>query len=163
MKIAIISDTHDHIDKTDLAIGQINQSDPDILIHCGDLVSPFMLDSLSIFRGPVHIVFGNNEGDKFTISSFANKYPSLTLHGEMGTIETDSGDIAFTHKPVFATGLASEKRYHAVFCGHSHRHKSEKINGTRLINPGDIMGLHEKPGWVLYIPGEDKWERFSLD
>jgi putative phosphoesterase len=163
MKLAVISDTHDHIKKTDLAVGQINDSKADILIHCGDLVSPFMLDSLSVFRGPVHIVFGNNEGDKFTISSFAKKYPSLTLHGDMGSLKTEYGDIAFTHKPVFARALASEKRYTAVFYGHSHRHKVEQIDKTLLINPGDIMGLHEVPGWVLYKVEEGEWERFTLD
>lgn len=148
MKIAVISDTHDHIANFEKGLAGINAAGCSMLIHCGDLASPFMVHRLAEFRGEIHTVFGNVEGDQFTIKEFSDKYPNITLHGDVGFVEVDGVEIAFTHKPVFARGLASTGKYDYVFYGHTHRHGREKINGTWMVNPGDMIGLHEQPGWL---------------
>ena len=87
MKIAVISDTHDHLENSDKAIDIINGAGADALIHCGDLCSPFVLDHLAAFTGPVHMVFGNNEGDRFTIGKVSLEFPNIKIHGELGVLE----------------------------------------------------------------------------
>jgi putative phosphoesterase len=79
MKLAVISDTHDNIKNLETAIAKINKSGAEILLHCGDLCSPFVIESLTLFNGPVHIVFGNNEGDRFTIEKVASNFSNITL------------------------------------------------------------------------------------
>jgi putative phosphoesterase len=146
-----MSDTHDHIENIDAAIAEINKHKPGMLLHCGDLNAPFVIERLAKFDGPVHIVFGNNEGDRFTIAVVSEEFPNITLHGEMAFIETGDGEIAVTHRPEFARGLASTGAYTAVFHGHTHRRRSEKIGKTHLINPGDMMSLYDDPpGWLLF-------------
>lgn len=151
MKIAVMSDTHDHLENVEKAIAEINALGPGALFHCGDLCSPFVIDRLAKFDGPVHVVFGNNEGDRYTISKVASKkFPNVTIHGEMGFVETGNGEVAFTHRPEFARGLACGQKYVAVFYGHTHRMKVERVGQTWLVNPGELMGLLEAPGWIVF-------------
>jgi putative phosphoesterase len=162
MKIAVISDTHDHLGNLERALKEINGQSPDALLHCGDLCSPFVIDRLAKFNGPVHIVFGNNEGDQFTIEMVSRRFPNIRLHGEVGFVDTDMGKIAFTHRLEFAKGLACTGEYCAVFYGHTHRRKSEKIGDTPLINPGELMGLFESPGWILFDTSIGSEKHFNL-
>ena len=151
MKVAVISDTHDHLENIEAALAKINAAGVAALFHCGDLVSPFVIDRLAAFTGPVHVVFGNNEGDRYTISAVAaKKFPNVRLHGEVGFVETENGDVAFTHRPEFARGLACTQKYTAVFYGHTHRRKIERVGSTWLVNPGELMGLLEPPGWIVF-------------
>jgi len=150
MKIAVISDTHDHLENTVKAVEEINASGAELLLHCGDLCSPFVIDRLSAFNGIVHVVFGNNDGDRFTINRVADRFENVRIEGEVGIVETPEGEIAFAHKPELARGFTCSKNYIAVFYGHTHKYSNEKINGVPFINPGELMGLLENPGWVLF-------------
>ncbi len=163
MKIAVISDTHDHLSNLDRAVERINESRVDALLHCGDLCSPFVIEHLAAFDGPVHIVFGNNEGDRYTIELVSEEFSNIEIHGEVGFVETGEGNIAFTHRPEFARGLASTGNHIAVFYGHTHRRKSERIGGTRLVNPGELMGFREEPGWIIFDTVTKEEEHFALD
>ena len=162
MKVAVISDTHDHLGNVDRAIARINGLGAGALLHCGDLVSPFVVDRLASFDGPVHVVFGNNEGDRFTIARVAAKFPNVTLHGEVGFVETGAGEIAFTHRPEFARGLACTGTYAAVFYGHTHRMKVERIGTSWLVNPGELMGLLEPPGFIVFDPSSGEERHYLL-
>ena len=42
MKIAVISDSHDHKNNILKAVSIINEREVDALIHCGDYVAPFV-------------------------------------------------------------------------------------------------------------------------
>jgi len=163
MKVAVISDTHDHLENLEAALVEINGLGVSALFHCGDLVSPFVIDRLAEFQGPVHVVFGNNEGDRYTISNVASKkFPNVKLYGEVGFVETENGEIAFTHRPEFARGLACTGKYTAVFYGHTHRMKIERVGSTWLVNPGEIMGLLEPPGWIVFDLASGEAKHYSL-
>jgi putative phosphoesterase len=163
MRIAVISDTHDHLGNLDKAIGDINGVRVDALLHCGDLCSPFVIERLAAFEGPIHIVFGNNEGDRYTIELISEGFDNIEIHGEVGFLETPEGKVAFTHRPEFARGLASTGSYIAVFYGHTHVHTSERIGVTHLVNPGELMGLREEPGWIVFDLETGEETRYSLD
>ena len=163
MKLAVISDTHDHLENLEKALTEINELGAGGLLHCGDLVSPFVIDRLAKFNGPVHVVFGNNEGDRYTINNVATKkFPNVKLHGEMGFVETEGGEVAFTHRPEFARGLACTQKYIAVFYGHTHRMKIEQVGKTWLINPGELMGLLEAPGWIVFDATAAETKHYTL-
>ena len=83
MKIAVFSDTHDNIWKLERALGLME--DADVLIHCGDLCSPFVMKRLGeAAQGrPLHVVWGNNEGDIRLICQIAGQYSGIQLHGEL--------------------------------------------------------------------------------
>ncbi|OQX83214.1 MAG: hypothetical protein B6D63_06590 [Candidatus Latescibacteria bacterium 4484_7] len=162
MKIAVISDTHDHLDNLAKAIDEINGLDTEILLHCGDLCSPFVIDRLAKFKGEVHVVFGNNDGDRFRISKVAERFENITIHGEIGIVETPVGELAFAHKPETAIGFTHTGRYKAVFYGHTHRRRTEMADGTPFINPGELMGLIEEPGYILFDMDDGSVEHFAV-
>jgi hypothetical protein len=162
MKIAVISDTHDNLKNLTAALAGIAAEGCGMLIHCGDLASPFMIHTLAEFSGEVHTVFGNVEGDQFTIKKMADGYRNITLHGEAGFLEIEGDEVAFTHRPVFARGFASTGRYKFVFYGHTHRNDREKVNGTWMVNPGDLIGLHEEPGWLEVDTAKEEFTRHTI-
>ena len=89
MKIAIISDIHDHRKKLEKALVQIQEADK--LICCGDLCSPFIIRDLgSGFSGTIHIVFGNNDGDLFRISKTDTQYMEISCIREIHLIRVNS-------------------------------------------------------------------------
>ena len=65
MKIAVISDSHDHIDNLRKAIKIIKTENIDYTIHCGDFCAPFIIKELSTLEHEVFGVFGNVDGDKY--------------------------------------------------------------------------------------------------
>jgi hypothetical protein len=148
MKIGILSDTHDCIDLTRKAIKKIEEFGCKALIHCGDFCAPFMIKEFSNFSGNVHCCFGNTD-DKFLSTKLALEN-NINLCGNEGEIEIDNKKIAFVHFPKLAKGLASTKKYDAVFYGHTHTSNKEKINSTWLVNPGEIIGLKQKPSFAVY-------------
>lgn len=155
MKIAILSDSHDHIPNLREAVRQSNQRGCSLLIHCGDLISPFMLEELAAFAGAVHLVYGNNPGDQHLISSSCGiRFPALNHHGMLGVVEAGGLKIAFTHYPQMARGLAAQGYFDVVCCGHNHRHQVEEIGTTLLVNPGELLGKDARPSFVvLDCPG----------
>ncbi len=145
MRIAIISDTHDQIANLRSAVTYCNSYNVQMLIHCGDLISPFMLDELAKFGGAVHLIYGNNVGDQHLISSRCGiVFSSISHHGVLGAVEAAGIRIAFHHYPVMARGIAAQGSFEVVCCGHNHRYQVEKIGDTLLINPGQLLGMDEQ-------------------
>ncbi|MDD5758440.1 MAG: YfcE family phosphodiesterase [Desulfobulbaceae bacterium] len=141
MRIAIFSDTHDNIPNLRAAVTYCNAYAVTVIIHCGDLISPFMLPVLAEFTGIVHLIYGNNAGDQHLISQrCGTTYPSLTHHGIFGAMEAGGIRFAFTHYPEMARGLASQGRFQVVCCGHNHRYGVEHLGDCLLINPGELLG-----------------------
>ncbi|MCD6367826.1 MAG: metallophosphoesterase family protein, partial [Candidatus Aenigmarchaeota archaeon] len=71
-------------------------------------------------------------------------------HGKMGNIEIEGRKLIFVHDPIFAKGMASLNLYDAVFYGHTHEAKVEKLGNTLLANPGEVMGLKGKITFGVY-------------
>lgn len=160
MNIAILSDSHDHIPNLARAINRANRARAEILIHCGDLISPFMLPYLNRFQGNIHLIYGNNVGDQHLISSrCASQFERIIHHGIEGSIEINGLRIGFHHYPSLARGLAAQGRFDVVCCGHNHRSGVEKIVDCLLINPGDLLGKDEPPGFILFSTEDRSWQR----
>ncbi len=150
MRIAILSDTHDQIPNLQAAVTFCNAYGVTMLIHCGDLISPFMLDELAAFGGACHLVYGNNAGDQHLISQFCGtRFPSITHHGPLGLVEAGGRRLAFTHYPQMARGLASQGLFDVVCYGHNHIHKVETVGKTLLVNPGEMLGKDDQPGFCV--------------
>lgn len=149
MRIAIISDTHDNIWKLAEAIPHLQSSAA--VIHCGDLCSPFIVKRLQDGLGdiPVHIVWGNNDGDKRLITQIAAKSGSIHLHGDFAELDHGGISIAVTHYPEIARAVAQSSRYHLVCYGHDHTAHQENLGKTLLLNPGEVMGLNGRSSLVV--------------
>ncbi len=164
MKIAVISDTHDHVWNLRRFIEQAKAMDVEHVIHCGDLVSAFMLEEFAGFHAAVHLVWGNNPGDRGMVTKMCLGSGGRFIHyGVAGENQFDGLEIAWIHDPHLAWSLAQTGQYRLVCYGHTHRWNEEHIGQTILLNPGEILGKKEPPGWALVTTNPFTIERITLD
>ena len=149
MKIAILSDTHDNIWKLAEVLARLQ--DADVLIFCGDFCAPFTLAQIAQeFHGPVHVVFGNNDGDPLLLSQVAAKAGNVTLHGFFAYLELGGRKVAVVHYPPLAQDLATSGRHDLVCYGHNHQGRVETVGKTLLVNPGEVMGRFGRSTYAVY-------------
>ncbi len=167
MKIVILSDIHDNVWK--LAALLQNITNADAMICCGDLCSPFIVPQLAAgFAGPIHIVFGNNDGDLFRITQNAARFDHVHLHGEFLEIELGGKRFAVNHYDHIARRLAASDTYDVVCYGHNHIYQVERVGKTLTINPGPVMGYspaqqQDVPStYVIYDTATDEATRFTV-
>lgn len=142
MRIAVLSDSHDNVWKMDAALDHLRRAD--VVIHCGDLCSPFTLRLLADGLGekPIHVVWGNNDGDRLLMSRVAQEHPNIELHGDLAQITLGGMPVGVNHYPELARGLASTGKYRLVCYGHDHTAHYELVADCLLLNPGELMGLN---------------------
>lgn len=153
MKIGIMSDSHDHWDKLKKALELADQEGCEQLIFCGDLCAPATMKiCLGPWGKPVHLVFGNVDGDRYLITKLVyEECKNIKIYGNLGELKLGGRNLAFTHEPIFAGGLAACNCYDAVFYGHNHQAKVAKSGKTLLANPGAVSGLGaEKASFGVY-------------
>ena len=149
MRIAVISDIHDHLWNLAVAIEFLSAAD--VLICCGDLCSPFVMDQLARFPGQVHIVFGNNDADLFRITRKSSE--RVRVHGEFFETVLDGKKVAVNHFDYLARPIAQSGLYDIVCYGHNHNFSVARVGGTLAINPGAIMGARFPEGrWEDVVP-----------
>lgn len=141
MKIAILSDVHDNAHNLFLALEQINSyGNIEQIYFLGDFCGAAIANLFCSSTIPVYAIWGNNDGDKFTITKFACN-PDTNL--EMGfdtydIVEIDGRKIFLTHFPLLAKPMARSGDFDAIFYGHNHLKNKEKINDCLIVNPGEV-------------------------
>ena len=148
MKVAILSDIHDNIWKLEALLASLQA---DAILFCGDFCAPFTLAQIAeAFAGPIHVVFGNNDGDQFLLSRVASRFPQVTLYGDFADLTLDGCKIAITHYPEIGRALAQGSVYDLVCHGHSHELAIQPEGNTLRINPGEVMGRFGRSTYALY-------------
>jgi putative phosphoesterase len=162
VRIAVLSDIHDNIWKLAAALERIR--DADELLCCGDLCSPFVVNRLGEgFAGPIHVVFGNNDGDRFRITQQARRFGQITLYGETAELELGGKRIALHHYDDVGRLIAASGRFDVVCYGHNHRYDVVRDGQTLRINPGEIFGgLSGVSTYVVYDTETDAATRFEV-
>lgn len=164
MKIAVLSDTHDNIWNVRRALELISRENAELIIHCGDIIAPFVFKEFTAAGIPVHCVFGNNDGDKYLLTKTADSSKGLiTLYGTIGEINAGGFFTAFTHEPGFAEGLAATGKYDLVCFGHTHTAVHKNTSGTILLNPGDVMGKEDDAGFCIVDTETRAVSRITLE
>ncbi len=160
MKISIISDTHDNIANLNKAIAITLREKTETLIHCGDINSIETVKEIKkLFSGKIYITFGNADENNFPdIENLKKDFPEISFFKEIGELNIEGKNIAFTHFPETAKELALLKKYDLVFHGHTHKPWEEKIERTRMVNPGNVAGTFYKPTFAIYDANNDKLE-----
>jgi len=156
MKIAIISDTHNNLNNIQAVRKLILGEGIKVVIHCGDLTEPEVLDYFGDFR--LYVAYGN--GDYGSDVS-----ERLEWLGNENRSDKDLV-LVFDDKKVFVThghdliGLnraISSGVYDYVFHGHTHRLRDETVGNTRVINPGSLGGkkVGERSFMILDLENDE--------
>ncbi|MEM3374687.1 MAG: metallophosphoesterase [Candidatus Woesearchaeota archaeon] len=138
MKIGIISDTHDQIEKTKKAISIFNREKVSLVYHLGDLCSPFMLSLFKDLKCNLKMVLGNNDSDVNRMYKF--KSDNIEIYGEILLDFIEGKNIlAFHGDPSeIVEDLFSSKKYDILLIGHTHKAEIKKNEKTLFINPGTL-------------------------
>ena len=150
MKLAVFSDTHDNIWKIDKALALTDEAE--VIIHCGDLCSPFVIKHFgkAAKKRPIHVIWGNNDGDIQMISQVASVFPEFKLHGILAEFEVDGVRIALNHYPKIARALAGTGDYDLVCYGHDHTAHNSRVGECVLLNPGELMGMMGSSSFAMF-------------
>ncbi len=144
MLLGILSDIHDNVWTLNAALSRLAVCD--VLLCCGDLCSPFVIDELAKgFSRDIHIVFGNNDADLFRITGKTRLYPNVKLAGEFFEATLDGKRVAMNHFDSIAKPIAQSGLYDLVCFGHNHVLEVTTYGKTLAINPGPIMGARFAP------------------
>lgn len=140
--VAIISDTHEDIRMISRAIRAIQERKPALVIHCGDIISPPVVER---FQGlPMRFVFGNNDGER---SGLKKKCEELHFAPIEDTAVFDFAGRKFfvnhgTRMSVIDEAV-SKQEYDYVLHGHTHQRREEVVEKTKIINPGALFAALE--------------------
>jgi len=160
MKLGIFSDSHDNILNVKNAVIQAEKNGVEKIIHCGDLVSPFVLDEFDRFSGDFHFIIGNNPGDiQLIMEKCSERKGKFFFHGQFGKLKIEDKDIAFVHEPYFAYHMIKSGDFDLLFYGHTHLWDHQTINNKILLNPGELLGKKGAPSWALVETGSLKIQR----
>jgi len=134
-KIGVISDSHDNMDAIKKAVKFFNENDVELVIHAGDIVSPFTAEEFKKLRCDMLLIYGNNDGDKLYLKErFAN---IGEFHVDPYSFELYGKRIVVTHIPSIVDALAM--KYDVVIYGHTHE-KDLRREKALILNPGENCG-----------------------
>lgn len=145
MLVGIISDSHDNLAGLLRAIHILQEQKIEMLIHCGDWVSPFTLEffdrQMKDLKIPIKSVVGNNPGDtkRTMMSNSKMQNPIEWPKTVMLTLDIDGKKTVVYHgddREILQTLIDSQK-YDIIFTGHTHAVMNEVIGKTLVINPGN--------------------------
>lgn len=139
MKIAIVSDIHDHYDHLKWFLAEITKLNVACIFGLGDYCSLQTIYSFATTSVPIIAVRGNCDLYANTLNiSVANgiaKNFTKMMHTDIVVAQKH---FYLSHYPHDAENAAQSQVYDAVFHGHTHYIRDEKINNTPIINPGKL-------------------------
>jgi putative phosphoesterase len=169
MKIACISDSHDHKDKILKAVSIINKRNVNAVIHCGDFVAPFVKRWFDKLEDSIKTnffgVFGNNDGEQLFLKENLGQICKFPQNGNELILELGGKRIFASHMPRKETisALADSKAFDIILSGHTHTLKNEKNGkGVLIINPGELCGYLTGRSTFVIID-TDKMESEIID
>ncbi len=158
MLVALLSDAHNHLQNLSTALEQAKALGCSRMIYLGDFVHSstlrHMMDNWTL---PLDFVLGNNEYEFEEFSTLAATRNNVHFHGYYGTLTLGERRVFFTHTPhdAIAKGLNTGK-YDSVFYGHTHAAAAfTSRDKVLMINPGELYGRREKPGFAVYYPASN--------
>jgi putative phosphoesterase len=137
VQIGVVSDTHDNLGVAQAAVDRFVAADVDMVVHCGDVISPFTVRLFDTDEFEFYAARGNNDGE-WALQSLVEEFGAYL--GEMGELELETAHVAVYHGTSEAVvgALVDSGTYDYVLRGHTHEQVHERRNGTVHINPGGI-------------------------
>jgi putative phosphoesterase len=143
MRLGVFSDTHDRLEKIEHAARVFVDQGVDLIVHCGDMIAPFIKNALSIVEAsgtPAVGVYGNNDGERAGIVKIMGGI--LKVEGDVLELERAGKKIVVYHGTslTLLNALIHSGRYDLVLTGHTHQKRVEMVNQTLVVNPGEGCG-----------------------
>ena len=135
--IGIISDTHDNRKNIAQAVALFNKHEVSLVIHAGDLVSPFTVMDFKLLTCPMEMVFGNNDGERIGLS---NSFKNIgTLVPGPRSFSFQGKKFLLMHEPGCLDHLMQAQNIDVIIYGHTHD-VDVRQGQPLVINPGEAGG-----------------------
>ena len=134
MLIGVLSDTHDRLPAIDAALGLFADRAVQAVIHAGDFVAPFAVRRLQRYCGPLHAVYGNNDGER----KILKKLMPLVQDGPL-FIEY-AGRVILVQHSMDQCSPDDIDRADIIITGHTHEGESHTERRKLFLNPGECCG-----------------------
>ena len=136
--IGIVSDTHENLPVIARAVALFAAHAPTLVIHCGDIISPPVLQEFA--RLPMRFIFGNNDGERAGIRRMAEQLGFGAVEDELElTVDGKRMIATHGHRVSVLEASITSGAYDYVFTGHTHAIRDERFGRTRVINPGALF------------------------
>lgn len=151
--MGIMSDSHDNLKAIKKAVKYFNSEHVDLVIHAGDLISPFTAQEFLKLNCPFIAIFGNNDGER---EGLRKAYQNMCYLEDFKEISIENREIALIHgtNPAVVGSIFYCGKYDLVICGHTHKLNIEK-GKNMLINPGETCGYLSGDKTVVLLEPED--------
>lgn len=148
-----MSDSHDNLKAINRAVNEFNQVGVDLVVHAGDLISPFTAREFNKLQAPLEAVFGNNDGERHGLKT---AYSELTVLCDFKEIKFNGREIALIHgtEEPLVEALTLSGKYDIVIRGHTHQMKITE-GPTMVINPGETCGYLTDEKTVILLDTTD--------
>ncbi len=134
MLVGVISDTHDRLPMIDAALDLFAERRVEALIHPGDFVAPFAVQRLLRFDGPIHVTYGNNDGERTGLKKLLPQLVDGPLSVELG------GRRILVHHFIEWCKPDDIERAEIIVSGHTHEVVNHFDRGKLFLNPGECCG-----------------------
>jgi len=154
MRLGILSDTHDELARTRLAVQKLREAGAEALVHCGDLASPPIVAACAVL--PCWFAFGNHDADSVpALKQAAAEFGAVCL-GWGGIIELGGRRIAVAHghMTIDMRRVLAEQPDFLLF-GHAHVAIDTVVGSVRKINPGALYRAEEYSIAVLDLATDE--------
>ena len=140
MKVGIVSDSHGRESRLAAALEVLVARGAEVVVHCGDIGSVECVWCLGAAGVPAYAVAGNMDRHADVLAAAAVQ---CGVNFSEAAVEVPLGDgsyLAATHgaDQDLLAELTCGGQFPYVCHGHTHRARSERIGGTRVINPGAL-------------------------
>ena len=138
MRLGILSDTHDELVRTKVAVQLLRDEGAEALVHCGDLASPPIVAACSVL--PCWFVFGNHDSDAVPALRHAATEFGATCLEWGGIVELAGKRIGVVHGHM-TTDVCRvlADRPDVLLFGHRHYPVDEVVGKLRRISPGALF------------------------
>lgn len=134
MRIGVISDTHDRLPTLDAGLELLTQRNVEAIIHPGDVIAPFAAKRLLAWKGPLHITYGNNDGERHGLKKVLPQIQDGPLWVDAG------GRRILVHHFIDWCEASDTAQADIIITGHTHEVVNERRDGRLFLNPGECCG-----------------------
>lgn len=146
MKIGILSDTHNQVERTRIAVAMLKARGAEVLIHCGDITTPEVVYECGLI--PSYFVFGNCDYNRTHLLNAMEVVGGICL-GAGDVITLGGRKLAVTHgDSEHELDRLERAQPDYLFTGHTHHQTDEQFGTIRRINPG---ALHRASFWSVAL------------
>lgn len=151
--IGIMSDSHDSLEGIKKAVDVFNNAEVDLVVHAGDIISPFTSKEIQKLKCEFKAVFGNNDGEREGLRAH---FKGICHLFDFQEFEVEEKKFALIHgtQEKLVDALVKSYKYDVVIKGHTHKLEVEK-GKCMVINPGETCGYLSGKQTVILLDPQD--------